>query len=173
MLNETFSVIFKHRAGLISLLTSCVWLFRISIGFDTSSSETPKVENGLLHQPNLILHNHVNPYQNSKLRSSLSPQGHHGEYVIPRQMWDIFAKSFMSGKTGLEEGKMASTIVSNEVENHSKNESITTVATTTSLKSSTNEAKNVSTVFENHRKSLIQHCEQSELRLHFEWTKVD
>ena len=29
------------------------------------------------------------------------------------------------------------------------------------------------TVFENHRKSLIQHCEQSELRLHFEWTKVN
>ena len=28
------------------------------------------------------------------------------------------------------------------------------------------------TVFENHRKSLIQHCERSELRLHFEWTKV-
>ena len=28
------------------------------------------------------------------------------------------------------------------------------------------------TVFENHRNSLIQHCEQSELRLHFEWTKV-
>ena len=28
------------------------------------------------------------------------------------------------------------------------------------------------TVFENHRKSLIQHCEQSELSLHFEWTKV-
>ena len=27
------------------------------------------------------------------------------------------------------------------------------------------------TVFENHWKSLIQHCEQSELRLHFEWTK--
>ena len=26
--------------------------------------------------------------------------------------------------------------------------------------------------FENHRKSLIQHCERSELRLHFEWTKV-
>ena len=26
------------------------------------------------------------------------------------------------------------------------------------------------TVFENHRKSLIQHCERSELRLHFEWT---
>ena len=26
-------------------------------------------------------------------------------------------------------------------------------------------------VFENHRKSLIQHCERSELRLHFEWTK--
>ena len=25
------------------------------------------------------------------------------------------------------------------------------------------------TVFENHRKSLIQHCE---LRLHFEWTKL-
>ena len=28
------------------------------------------------------------------------------------------------------------------------------------------------TVFENHRKSLIQHCERSELRLHFEWIKV-
>ena len=26
------------------------------------------------------------------------------------------------------------------------------------------------TVFENHRKSLIQHCERSELSLHFEWT---
>ena len=24
------------------------------------------------------------------------------------------------------------------------------------------------TVFENHRKSIIQHCERSELRLHFE-----
>ena len=30
-----------------------------------------------------------------------------------------------------------------------------------------------STVFENHRKSHIQHCERSELRLHFEWTKVN
>ena len=29
------------------------------------------------------------------------------------------------------------------------------------------------TVFENHRKSLIQHCERSELRLHFEWTEVN
>ena len=29
------------------------------------------------------------------------------------------------------------------------------------------------TVFENHRKSIILHCEQSELRLHFEWTKVN
>ena len=29
------------------------------------------------------------------------------------------------------------------------------------------------TVFKNHRKSLIEHCERSELRLHFEWTKVD
>ena len=28
------------------------------------------------------------------------------------------------------------------------------------------------TVFENNRKSLIQHCERSELRSHFEWTKV-
>ena len=28
------------------------------------------------------------------------------------------------------------------------------------------------TVFENPRKSLIQLCERSELRLHFEWTKV-
>ena len=27
-------------------------------------------------------------------------------------------------------------------------------------------------VFENHRKSLIQHCELLELRLHFEWTNV-
>ena len=31
----------------------------------------------------------------------------------------------------------------------------------------------LSTVFENHRKSLIQHSERSELRLHFEWTKVN
>ena len=29
-----------------------------------------------------------------------------------------------------------------------------------------------STVFKNHRKSLIRHCEQSELRLHFEWTFI-
>ena len=28
------------------------------------------------------------------------------------------------------------------------------------------------TVFENRPKSRIQHCDQSELRLHFEWTKV-
>ena len=28
------------------------------------------------------------------------------------------------------------------------------------------------TMFENHRKSLIQHDERSELRLHFEWTRV-
>ena len=27
------------------------------------------------------------------------------------------------------------------------------------------------TLFKNHRKSLIQHCERSELRLHFEWDK--
>ena len=27
-------------------------------------------------------------------------------------------------------------------------------------------------VFENHRKSLIQHCERSELRLHFELTSL-
>ena len=27
-------------------------------------------------------------------------------------------------------------------------------------------------MFESHKKSLIQHCERSELRLHFEWTKV-
>ena len=31
----------------------------------------------------------------------------------------------------------------------------------------------LTTVFENHIKSLIQHCERSELRLHFECTKVD
>ena len=30
----------------------------------------------------------------------------------------------------------------------------------------------MTTVFENHSKSRIQHCERSELRLHFEWTKV-
>ena len=29
------------------------------------------------------------------------------------------------------------------------------------------------TVFENHRKSLIPHFEQSKLCLHFEWTKVN
>ena len=29
------------------------------------------------------------------------------------------------------------------------------------------------TVFENLPKSRIQHCERSELRLHFEWTKVN
>ena len=28
------------------------------------------------------------------------------------------------------------------------------------------------TVFENQPKSRIQHCERSELRLHFEWTKI-
>ena len=32
--------------------------------------------------------------------------------------------------------------------------------------------KYLCTVFKNHRKSLIQHGEQSELHLHFEWTKV-
>ena len=30
-----------------------------------------------------------------------------------------------------------------------------------------------SKVIENHRKSIIQNCERSELRLHFEWTKVN
>ena len=30
-----------------------------------------------------------------------------------------------------------------------------------------------SKVFENHRKSRIQHCARSELRLHFEWPKVN
>ena len=33
--------------------------------------------------------------------------------------------------------------------------------------------KPLCTMFENHRKSLIQHCERSELRLHFEGTKVN
>ena len=28
------------------------------------------------------------------------------------------------------------------------------------------------TVFENHRKSRMQHCERSELRLHFKWTEI-
>ena len=27
-------------------------------------------------------------------------------------------------------------------------------------------------MFENHRKNIIQHCERSELRLHFQWTQV-
>ena len=31
----------------------------------------------------------------------------------------------------------------------------------------------INTVFENHRKSLIQYCKRSELCLHFEWTKVN
>ena len=31
----------------------------------------------------------------------------------------------------------------------------------------------IRTVFENRSKSRIQHCERSELRLHFEWTKVN
>ena len=35
------------------------------------------------------------------------------------------------------------------------------------------EKETLTTVFENQRKSLIQHCERSELRLHFEWTKVN
>ena len=30
--------------------------------------------------------------------------------------------------------------------------------------------QNSGTVFENHTKCLIQHCERSELHLHFEWT---
>ena len=30
------------------------------------------------------------------------------------------------------------------------------------------EEEDVATVFENHKKSRIQHCERSELRLHFE-----
>ena len=30
----------------------------------------------------------------------------------------------------------------------------------------------IGTVFENHRKSRIQYCERSELRLRFEWTNV-
>ena len=33
--------------------------------------------------------------------------------------------------------------------------------------------RNLDTVFENHRKSLIQHCERSELRLHFVSPKVN
>ena len=32
---------------------------------------------------------------------------------------------------------------------------------------------NMFTVVENYRKSLIQHCERSELRLHFEWPKIN
>ena len=32
--------------------------------------------------------------------------------------------------------------------------------------------KYLSTVFENNKKSLISHCERSELRLHFDWSKL-
>ena len=32
--------------------------------------------------------------------------------------------------------------------------------------------EDVATVFENHKKSRIQHCERSELRLHFKVDKV-
>ena len=111
--------------------------------FGRFSNTVPKVQNGLLHKPNLILHNnHVNPYQNPNFRSGISsPQRHHGEYVIPRQMWDIFAKSFMSGKTGLENEKTTSVIASE----NSKIESVTTTPfAASSRKASTNEAKNVS-----------------------------
>ena len=34
------------------------------------------------------------------------------------------------------------------------------------------ERSGLDTVFENHRKSLIQHCEQIALRLHFEWINI-
>ena len=58
-------------------------------------------------------------------------------------MWDIFAKSFMSGKTGLENEKITTTSVI--VSENSKIESVTTTpSTTSSRKASTNEAKNVS-----------------------------
>ena len=36
-----------------------------------------------------------------------------------------------------------------------------------------NEALDPFTVFENRQKNRIQHCERSELRLHFEWTKIN
>ena len=35
------------------------------------------------------------------------------------------------------------------------------------------QTRSIFTVFENHRKSLIQHCKRSELRLHFVWTQVN
>ena len=41
------------------------------------------------------------------------------------------------------------------------------------LKNDMSQFRKSCTVFENHRKSLIQHYERSELRLHFEWTKVN
>ena len=31
----------------------------------------------------------------------------------------------------------------------------------------------IHTVFENYKNGLIQHCERSELRLHFEWALID
>ena len=51
---------------------------------------------------------------------------------------------------------------------------LTTVARRGIFRQSENEEifNNV-TVLENHRKSFIQHCERSDLRLHFEWTKVN
>ena len=45
--------------------------------------------------------------------------------------------------------------------------------TTKNVYSFNNFRTEMGTVFENDRKSLIQHCERSELRLHFEWTKVN
>ena len=33
--------------------------------------------------------------------------------------------------------------------------------------------RHIPTVFENHRKSLISHCERSELRIHFELTEIN
>ena len=50
---------------------------------------------------------------------------------------------------------------------------VTECATWKWIKMQSLETYTACTVFENNRKSLIQHCEQSELRLHFEWTKVN
>ena len=41
-----------------------------------------------------------------------------------------------------------------------------------SMKCSTKVIKLRNTVFENHPKSRIHHCERSKIRLHFEWTKL-
>ena len=43
--------------------------------------------------------------------------------------------------------------------------------TSQAIKQVMQQVRQLNTMFENHRKSLIEHYERSELRLHFDWTK--